>query len=96
MKPPPNSLVDAPEARLVVSGNEQLELRRVLEEVAAHEPGGDDVAAGECFDLRLRPAPAFFSLDDGRHQAGTAEPATSVGCRSPVDAVKVSIGATLA
>ena len=59
---PAHGFVDAVEPRLVVTADEQLELRGEVEEVLPHEPGGDLVAAGECFDLGFVPAPAFLSF----------------------------------
>ena len=69
---PAHCLIDAAQARLVVPDNEQLELRAVLEEILAHEPGGNGIAAGERFDLALGPAAAFFRLLR-RHQTSTAQ-----------------------
>ncbi len=60
------------QARLVVAGDEQLELRPVGEEVLAHEPGRDRVAAGQRLDLSLGPAPALLGLLR-RDQPGAAQ-----------------------
>jgi len=47
VKATPNSFVHAAKAGLVISRNDQLEDGSKLEEVLAHEPGGDPIAAGE-------------------------------------------------
>src|SRR5208282_3656676 len=52
----PHRLVGGAEARLVVAGDHQLELRTKLEEVLAHEARRDPVAAGDRLYLRFSPA----------------------------------------
>src|SRR5262245_26009447 len=56
----------------MVAGDEQLECRREIEKILAHEPGGDLVSTRQRFDLGLVPASAFLSFlcDD---QAGSAQ-----------------------
>src|SRR5262249_35274396 len=78
----PDCLVHRLEARLMIAGDNQLELRRVLEEVLAHESRRNLVAAGERFDSAVGPAAAFFCLDSGDEtraaQAGKV-------CGMPID-----------
>ncbi len=65
MKTATYRLVDASEVRLVVSSDEQFELRRKLEIVESHEARRYPVAAGQRLDARLSPASAFFRFDGG-------------------------------
>ena len=69
---------------------QQLELRKEIEEILAHEARRDFVAAGQFLDARLRPAPALLGFGGG-NQAGASSPASSVGCRSDLATVNVSI-----
>jgi len=70
MKPPPDSFVDAVQRRLVISGDQDFELRDVLEKILTHEPGGDGIAAGQRLDLAFVPAaPAFGFLGDDEADA---------------------------
>ena len=69
---PADGVVDVAQARLVIAGDEQLELRPVGEEVLAHEPGRDRIAAGQRLDPRLGPAPARLGLLRG-DQPGAAQ-----------------------
>ena len=65
VQPAPHRLVDVADGGLVVAGDDELELRHELEEVLAHEAGGDLVAAGQRLELALGPAPALLGLDRG-------------------------------
>jgi hypothetical protein len=56
----------------VIADHQQLELGDELEEVLAHEPGSDLVAASQGFQLALGPAAALFGLDGG-HDARAAQ-----------------------
>jgi hypothetical protein len=56
----------------MIAGDDQFELRRVLEEILPHEPRGNLVAACERFDSAFGPAPAFFRLDGG-DETGAAQ-----------------------
>ena len=49
----------------MIAGNEQLELRRIFEEILPHEPRRDLVATGERLDLAFGPMPTFLGLDRG-------------------------------
>ena len=60
MKSPSNGLVYAPQRRLMISGDNELELRPVVEKVLPHEPGRNCVAAGKLLDPTLSPASALF------------------------------------
>ena len=59
------SLVDRVQAGLVVAGDQQLELRRVFEEILAHEARLDAIAAGQRLDAGFVPVPALRRLDGG-------------------------------
>ena len=72
MQPAPHGFIDGADRRLVVAGDDQLELRDELEEVLAHEAGGDLVAAGQRLEPALGPAPALFGLDRG-HEPRAAQ-----------------------
>src|SRR5262249_21972361 len=56
----------------MIAGDNQLELRRVLEEILPHEPRRNLVAACERFDSALGPAAAFFRFDGG-DETGAAQ-----------------------
>jgi len=64
-------LVYRPKPRFVISGDDQLELRRELEKILSHKSRGDFVAAGERLDPGLGPASTFLSFD-GRNQPRAA------------------------
>jgi len=61
----------------VIAGDQELELRRILEEVLAHKSRADLVAAGQCLDLGLGPAPTFLGFhrsdEAGAAQSGNKE-----------------------
>jgi hypothetical protein len=61
----------------VVAGDEEFELRRVVEEVLAHEPRRDDVATGQPLDARFRPAASLLGF--GRGYKARAAEARQVG-----------------
>src|SRR5580704_91306 len=62
---PSHGFVDSSDGGLVVAGNDELELRHELEEVLAHEAGGDLVPAGQCLELAFGPTPPLLGLDGG-------------------------------
>ena len=72
VQPAPDCLVDRPQTRLMIAGDQQLELRSVLEKILSHEARGDLIAAGQRLDLALGPTSAFFGFHGG-HKAGTAQ-----------------------
>jgi len=55
----------------MIAGDNQLELRRILEEILPHEPRRNLIAACERLDSALGPAPAFFCLDGGDETRAT-------------------------
>jgi hypothetical protein len=61
----PDCLVHRLEARLMIASDDQLELRRILEEILPHEPRRNLIAACERLDSALGPAAALFRLDGG-------------------------------
>lgn len=73
MHAPPHRLANARKPRAMVAGDDQLEGRRKLEEVALHEPRPKPVAAGDGLDSRLRPGATRLGLRDG-HEALSDEP----------------------
>ena len=71
MQAPAHGLIDVADGRLVVADHEQLELRHELEEVLAHEAGGDLVATGQGLELAFGPAAALLGLDRGDDPGAT-------------------------
>ena len=70
-EPASNRFIDASQSRPVITRDDQLELRGVLEEILAHESRRYPVAAGERFDLALGPTAAFLGFDCG-HETSAA------------------------
>ena len=60
-----HGLIDASQARLMIAGDDELELRDVLEEVLPHEPRCNPVASGKRLDLAFRPSPPLLGFDSG-------------------------------
>lgn len=60
MKASLDGLIDSLQSRLVVAGDQQLELRRELKEILAHESGRDLVATRKRLDLAFGPAATLF------------------------------------
>src|SRR6266404_1064259 len=57
-----NGLIDGLEARFMVPGEKQFELRHELEEILPHESRRYFVAAGERFDFAFVPPTPFLSF----------------------------------
>ena len=62
VEPPAHCLVHCPQARLVISGDEQLELRGKLKKILPHETRCDSVAASQRFQFAFRPATPIFGF----------------------------------
>ena len=69
-----DGFVDAAEGRLVVAGDDELELGIELEEVLAHEAALEAIAAGEGLDLGLGPECGRFLDFGGDGEADAAQP----------------------
>lgn len=76
MESPSNGLVPTPQRRFMISGDNELELRPVLEKVLPHEPGRNSVAAGKLLDPTFGPASALFCF--GRSDKASAPKAGEV------------------
>jgi hypothetical protein len=81
MESPSNGLVDRSKGRLMIAGDDELELRPVFEKVLPHEPGRNCVAAGKLLDPTLSPASALFCF--GRSDEAGAAKAGQI-CRMSV------------
>src|SRR5262249_51135688 len=62
-----------PQPRLMIAGDDELELRQVFKEVLAHESCCDLVSASKRLDPAFRPTPAFFGFNGG-HKTSTPKP----------------------
>src|SRR5262245_39351834 len=71
IEPARDGFVDRAEGGHVVARKQELELRKEIEKILAHEARRDFVAAGQFLDARLRPAPTLLGLCGG-NQAGAA------------------------
>ena len=89
---PTHRFVDVFEPRLVVAGDEQLELRHKIKKVLPHETCGYLVAAGQGLDLGFVPAPSLLGFL-GDDETVACSLATSVGWRSVVLAMNVPTSA---
>ena len=95
MQSPPHCLVYRPYCGLVVANDDQLEPRRELEKILAHESRSNPIAAGHQLELAFGPTASLLSLGDADHPCA---PQTSDIGWMPLAcaAMKVSSGAVVA
>ncbi len=90
-----NCFVYGAKAWLMVTGDDQFELRYELKEVLAHEPGGDPIATRQRLDFdSAQRAPSSVSM--AVTIRAPRSPASSVGCFSVLLTVKTDMGAVFA
>ena len=92
MQTPTDGLIDASQARPVIAGNQRLEDRLEREEILPHEPGANPAppVSALIFDsAHWRPISVLIAVT----RRAPRRPARSVGCRSAVLAMNVSMGA---